>query len=186
MNQFDQLDDFNLFSIFDALSLDELASMAELSPRYKELILEHYIIGKYQLHQNEIKIVFEKTDYLTVTGFAQNQSRIFPIIQMFGNTFTQLKIEIHSNGISRAENLSKYINQYCSNADQEINLYLDFNNDWTFKFNNAKKVGVYASIARSDIILENYFPQMEVLKTIYSIDRRVGYTYFPYSSISNF
>lgn len=163
--------------------------MAELSPRYKEIILEHYIIGKYQLHRKEIKIMLEQHNYLTVEGFANNnnQSRIFPIIQMFGNTFTRLTIDIYSNGILKAEILSQYINQFCSNADQTINLYLDFDNDWTFKFNNVKKVGVYGTVAaRTDNVLKQYFPQMEVLQIIHRIDPRVGYTYFPYLSVSNF
>lgn len=161
--------------------------MAELSPRYKELILEHYIIAKYQLHQKEIKIILEKDNHLAVAGFANKQTRIFPIIQMFGKSFTRLKIEIHSNGVSHAEKLSQYINQYCSNADQEINLYLDFNNDWTFKFNNVKRVGVYGSVAaRSDIIMEKYFPQMEILQTLFQVDPTVSYTYFPHPSFSNF
>ena len=47
----DDLDDFSLLSVFDWLSLHNLARLASLSPRYKELIVHHYFNGKYRLHK---------------------------------------------------------------------------------------------------------------------------------------
>lgn len=50
------MDDFSLLAVFDRLGLGDLATISELSPRYHDLITQHYIIPIYQFDALDISI----------------------------------------------------------------------------------------------------------------------------------
>lgn len=126
---FHNLDDFSLMSIFDLLPIDDLIRIAQLSPRFKKLIFDHYLKHKHNIHKREIHIsvwerfsmYYQYDDSSKFTYFATTNN-VLPTLKIIGQLLGKITIQITPEGFENIEQLQFYINTYCTNAVQTVSL----------------------------------------------------------------
>lgn len=179
-----ELDDFSLMLIFDKLGLTDLIKVAALSPRYHQLILDHYITSKFRLHEYQIEISVQgsvwmehKIDPVIRTEIAHKYDDVLAAIKTVGHIFKYLGIEIFPTGFKHVEGIQSYVNKYCTNTVQKIQVYNSCINDRGYplqkmSFPNATDV----VIGDNDLFpiepfrLDIAFPQMQKLEIVCKID----------------
>lgn len=127
---FESLDDFSLMGVFDELSLLDLVKIASLNPRFQQIISDHYIIAKYGIDKRRIDISVASTvimsyedDNNSSSIFVANYEQALTALECFGDSFTNLRIVIQPIGYQYVPKIQAYINQYCSNASQELTFH---------------------------------------------------------------
>lgn len=189
LGHFDGLDDFSLMSIFDLLDASELVKLAQFSPRFHKIILDHYIIGKYRLQERNILITVTdtvtikyKTDYKWIPLIKENYDISLVVLQLFGEAFTNLNIQINYQiGYTIVEGVQAAVNKHCTNAFQKVEvLHYYCHNDSqkvNVSFPNATDIVVSARVyvLRSPFNLDLAFPKMQKLKIDCSSDQHAHY-----------
>lgn len=169
------LDDFSLMCIFDALTIRDLAALAQLSPRIETLIIDHYITYKHHLNTREIHIsvaqvlsMYYKFDDNSNFAYIANMNNVLPTLKVIGPVLSSISIQIMPDGFRHIERLQFLINNYCSNAFQTISLkqYGSFKlKGVKVSFLNASNVFLhhnhFGDIA--PLRLDEAFPRMEKL-----------------------
>lgn len=51
----DDLNNYTLLDIFDKFTLEDLTSVADMNSRFRELIIKHYAVREYRIHEKIIK-----------------------------------------------------------------------------------------------------------------------------------
>lgn len=173
------MDDYSLMDIFDSLSIFDLANVADVSPRFKEIILNHYVNAKFQLNMEWVHIeLYEKRDtYINIKVPNPNESpqrmkidEILQFLKIFGPFIKAFKLTASMNSLNRIP-IVQYINEYClNNTEQIIQFVRDFNvNDSIdLSFPNATTAIVRLEFPEIDKIahsidLNKIFPQMQKL-----------------------
>lgn len=163
--------------IFDFLDFADLAVMATLRPRYQQIIIDHYILPKYQLQNAEISIILSQFYYHTnihykptkdtpdsdklVTGHNQVLSTLKAFCPLFG------RITFHTgyyfpDDLTMIKQVSSVINKHCSNVPQELFIELT-EEDLDFTFENATIVHLDSPKHYTTQQLNRCFPRMEML-----------------------
>lgn len=128
----EQLDDYSLLAVFDQLELIELIKLASLSPRFNQLILNHYLYPVYKINEREITL--ELREDVTIVSPNNNVSDKYIrldggydesmlTLQEFCNTFGHLKIMAYDDGVKHFEGVSRYVNTYCANVQQSFTIF---------------------------------------------------------------
>lgn len=179
------MDGFTLLTVLDWLDLDDILNMAEVDPRQQETITKYYLLTKYKLNTTEISITVGNDTHMVHTDhgrFANGPDRVLFVLRVFGHIFGKLKINIHTNSQISMKMLSQHINQYCSNAEQEIVLIRSIaKHDSEFSFNDAEKVTLHwTMLYKNDNLWSNSFPAMEQLNIINPLSLTVLKYNFPH------
>lgn len=127
----ENLDNFSLMEIFDKLDLRDLVKLSILSPRFHQLIVDHYMIAKYRLHEQNLYIkvgytvstYFYPNDDNSYSLYTEKNDEVLAILQYFGNMFNSTKIEIYAHGYKYVEEIQSAVNKNCFNTFQEITLH---------------------------------------------------------------
>lgn len=173
-----QLDDYSLLDIFDFLSIAELASVAQLSPRYYNLIMEH-LVPKYGLNGAKVYISLAEWGQYThmqYTRSSKNSAAIklssghretFEVLKIFCHLFTRVSIKLSYQfrfNYELTETLAHHVNNYCpANAPQNINVYAVRNSGLNFTFEHMTNVRIQHLDFWERVKLNNVFPQMDSL-----------------------
>lgn len=189
----DQLDNVNLLSIFDRISLRDLVKMASLNPRFQQLIVRHYFIGKYRLHKDGVSLsaghdismryLSKKHNFDTI--LAQGYDETLYVLRHFGYIFNYLEVNVYEYGYAFTAQMSDLVNKYCANANQEIGVQRAFGQEnMTISLVNVTNVKIYhnSGTAQQDTFrLDLAFPHMTSLE----ISRRMDLDYH-YSHLTEF
>lgn len=168
-----------------------------MNPRFHELILKHFIIGKFNLNESEIIVTFHDEDvdfkftHISIKNgpmFANGYNETLFTVQQFGHVFSQMKIAFQSGSLQSAAEISQYINKYCSAAIQSITLYRgavdSYFDDVEYSFGNATEVYLrhnYNSQSFIDIVrLDRIFPQMQKLNIDYFNELQYIANHYPH------
>lgn len=181
-----ELDDFSLMGIFDRLHVGDLSKLAAMNPRFRQLIIDHYIIGEQRLHECDICIDLDeqismssKVSDVSKVYMSENLEEILSILQNFGGIFKKLNIFIDQHGYKHVEEVQQAINKYCSSASQEVRLVVDYadknstlGDNVNVSFLNATDITLlrFAGVGVGPIRLDTAFPRMQKITTNSEID----------------
>lgn len=172
------MDDVAVLKLFDTLNLSDFIKVAMLGPRFRQLIEDHNITGKYSLHSHKISIYVNSALKLHLVNdssqlIIDQQDEILFAIQQYGHIFKSLQIDIHLNeGYHHLDEVQSLVNKYCSKATQKITIYsLSANylskSNVNISFPSAKEVNLIYDplgyIHNSSIALDKAFPDLEQL-----------------------
>lgn len=162
--------------IFDELDFVDLAAMAALRPRYQQLIIDHYILLKYQLNDAAILISLSNNDhthiyYTPTTDLSQSIklttgcNELLSTLKAFCHLFSRLTFNAnyyYSKDLHLIQQIADVINNYCSNVPQTIAMELDTEN-LGFSFENATNIKLGSPENYTATELNRCFPRMEEL-----------------------
>lgn len=174
---FDQLNNIVLLEIFDQMSFDELVNVSDLGERYHEIVIQHYMIPKFKIHNNLVKISFERkyneTKIYNLSWGDQIDLRNIKIIlktlRNFGHLISKLEYDGLSANSSTKEMIGRYINEYCQSALIEIN-YQNFNDnemdEWRKPFEIVETVAFDSGVLNKQLSsqLSRIFPKLRSLR----------------------
>lgn len=184
-------------NIFDMLDASDLMKFASFSPRFQRIIVDHYIIGKYRLHETTISLIVAdsvsieyKSDDEWIPLITDNFDDSLTALQLFGKVFKHLNIQItYTSGYKIVERVQAAVNKYCTNAIQKVEV-IDYNcHDESKKVNvsfpNAADVAVrtWAFEPRYPFSLNSAFPKMKKLDLDCRADELAHYPYLEEMSI---
>lgn len=192
----EHLDDFDLLCIFDWLKLSDLMNVGVLSPRFAHLIAHHFLIPKFHLNERTFHVKIDENTILKDTGDDDDDDDDFTpiadgyiqtrgILQAFGHVFERIQLEIHPNGHKFAKEMSRIINERCSNAVLEVTLFgVNQKNDASqFTLETASIVNLrhISAIGFNETIqLNKTFPRMEQLNVDLGSNMSYLNQYFPH------
>lgn len=126
----ENLDDFSLLEIFDKLDFFDLVKLSTLGPRFHQIIVDHYIIAEYRLHEKKlyIKIGYTVSTHVYPNDdsnslYTEKEEEVLAVLQYFGNVFNSIKLEIFALGYKYVEEIQYALNKYCFKTTQEITLH---------------------------------------------------------------
>lgn len=170
-NHLDHLDDFSLMDIFDLLKLEDLINIATINSRFEELVLHHYIIGKYHLNKRPIKMVIN--DAIVITDnldrpFASGFKQSLWVLKQFGHIFSFIEVHCSSLGSYESRQLINHINMNRPDALQEITISAlsnySINDGWLeHSFHSIESVTLNDLSFSTSIRLNRIFPSVEKL-----------------------
>lgn len=166
----DQLDNYTLLAIFDQMDLTDLMNVANISIRFRQLIIDHFMLSKHRIHEKVIKIAIPR-DY-TQDGtklIFRHPETILPFLRNFGHLIS--KIEFAGSGFieTAANQIVKYIEQYSSESLHTIKQYRGgryFFSSQTKPFSHVKVVDIECRGPLVDYQLHRIYPKMESLKLL--------------------
>lgn len=170
-----RLDDNSLLTIFDLLDTVELINFASVSPRFHNLILQHYVIP-FNNGESRITIVInefdQKSELYIQLSFDEDTKLILGdsllrAIQVLGQFITRLDIyNISPGDPERTLTLGKYIKKYCSNSLKQLLLYkVDANllDQLTSSIANVTNLTLLYDLSANGIDLNQIFPKLQRL-----------------------
>lgn len=178
------------------LTVEELVKLAYDSPRYKNIILNQYLIKKFRLHEKKFELY--KSDLLPprplwvlysgyhdgyknyiIKGF----NEILQMIGLFGHIFSHLHYKVFGFEDADWQQIFKFGEKYCSKATKKITVSADeieaaTNLSHVFD-STMTKIDIFN--ADSDRIpLNELFPYMEELKLLSANSPKVIGQHFPH------
>lgn len=173
------------------LEFVDLVKAANVSPRFYQLIVDHYMTSQFRLHESNITLYVQKTVSLTysrpnewVRMIGDGYDEVLAAFETFGAIFNFVHIEIASSGCEYIDRIQSAVNKYCSNAFQTITLHSeldDFDDFWleevNITFPNASSIILYGNdyLLSGPIRLDIAFPQMQKLEIGCVIDLHYHY-----------
>lgn len=111
--------------VFDKLNISDLISAADIGHRYRHLVIRHYAIPKFKMHESVIRFVgnmLAKDDILISNNSVEilSFSTAQKVLRIFGNLISNLKLNHGRYNPTQARTITKYINDYCSESLAEI------------------------------------------------------------------
>lgn len=176
--------------IFDYLDVKGYYNVAELNPHFRDLIVEHYLIGEQ--HYNDREIIITVNEWCTMSAnmqyFADGCKETLLVLRLFGEIFSNLKIKFSEFGNINSQQIIQHIQQYCANAEVTVvieRISESGLNDWHFTLEKAIDVNIEAVKDVDQIRLNEYFPLMVKL-TLNCHDQKplIGH-YFPQLTNAN-
>lgn len=106
------------------MSLFDLINVATLGDRFMHLIKTHYIIGKYRLHEQRVRIVYGESllddSIYAIVSFGANNciangyNESLAVLRSFGSTFARVEVDFGAGSYRSAGEVSHYLNTYCA------------------------------------------------------------------------
>lgn len=122
---FTELHDIALLAIFDQMDIDQLLTVANLGPRYRDIVIQHYAIPKLRIHEKLIAITL--TDYKNRTMLLDkkslnifNQKTALQILRTFGSVISRLSFNCHAENSTKMMEIIEYVNDNYSESLNEI------------------------------------------------------------------
>lgn len=175
LTRLQELDDFNLVSILDRVTMADLISLAALDTRMWQLIADHVVNVKFLSHKRKIYVAAGNHPmmwYENVNGsnilITTQQEEIYSALRYFGHLFESVDILIHENSHEYSKRLEILVNKHCSHAFQKISLSDSSIIDADLAFPNASEIvlNVRTRSSNNQIIipLDTVFPKLQSLK----------------------
>lgn len=176
--ELEKLDDKTLIDTFNRFTPDDLIWVAEQSQRFAAIILDHYIIGKYNLHEKEISVIVGRTIYL---AFDTLERQAIPIttrydqtlwtLQHFGHIFKHLSYQFGRFGNANSQEIINYVDKYCPLAPKTVTIF-DVDSQtlpvWDYSFDHTTThVTISGTTIDEPIELNRFFPHMQQLTIHY-------------------
>lgn len=120
---------YALLAIMDNLDLGDLMSVADTSEQFREFIINHYAIGKYRLHEKQIRIRGHcplKEKYIESDSNTSIDIYDWPfalkLLRQFGMLITNLEFDAKKFNHTKRIILNQHITKYCSQTLLDIKL----------------------------------------------------------------
>lgn len=185
ISDLEQLDDYSLMHIFDHLHLADLMTIAQIRPRFSDIIIDHYIIAKFHMHEHEL-IINVESDYRALIFntedrrlyIAESFDKLLSVLMHFGHIFNQLTYEITDFGTPSLEKIVEYVDKYCPQAKKAIFVVTvdrDALANWSYSIEiTTPSIGLSIYVPQA-FPLNDLFPRMEELKMEKIIESAVEY-----------
>lgn len=159
-------------TIFDNLSVADLVKVAALNPHFTDIVLNHYIIGKFRLHEKKIIIFIHMSAVMMYYEnsksdrpfLAQNRNESLFVLEKFGHIFKRLAYEMQVFGGPNWLEIFEYADKYCAQATKVIGIdEIDRAGlrNWTYSFDHtATQIRLWRVVS---LPLNVLFPFMEIL-----------------------
>lgn len=169
--QFEQLDNATLLAKFNDLSIENLCDVARLNPNFHDIILNRFLIERYQLHKSIVRIGLANEAGISMypnsmTTITFGYDKTLWAIRSFGHLFREIRMTIDTTNMEKLTQLISHIHKFCAQAIQDVELKNQFYAE-SISFPNATKAQIYYVKLADGIGLNSYFPRMESL-TVYS------------------
>lgn len=146
---FGELDDFSLVIIFESLSFCDLANVAVINLRYREIIVTR-ILPRYHLNEGKMDVrLFSNPSNSTAilhwheklkkghSKIAKGQNATYGVLQSFGYVFTQMKVHVRQQAIADWEELTKCNNNLIFPNIIKLELDIEYESTPTMQLNKA-------------------------------------------------
>lgn len=150
--------------------MKDLIRVATLSPRIADIILNHYIIGKFRFHEQKIICSIEALvvdPMVARIQIAHGLDEIRLALELFGHTIQQLHYEAHEFGSSKWQELFKAFDEFCPHATKDITIYAMDGSalaaNWSYSFDETTAQVSIPYIKNNTIPLDIVFPFMKYL-----------------------
>lgn len=127
----EDLNNYALLEIFDAMELDELLNLVDTSnSRLRELITRHQIVNRFRIHEKILKARNDspqsKIECNNNSVIVDDHVVLLKLLRNFGHIITRISI-IHrhnksTNSVRWYQRAIEYINEYCSDSLVELML----------------------------------------------------------------
>lgn len=182
--QYEQLDNATLLAKFDELSIENLCDIARLNHNFHDIIVNRFLIGKYQLYNGIVHIGLAVEAGISMyphsmTTITFGYDKTLWAIRSFGHLFREIRVTIDTTDMEKLAQLIGHLHIFCAQAAQDVELKNKFYGE-SISFPNATKARIYYVKLADGIGLNSYFPRMESL-TLYSQSNwRYLAQHFPY------
>lgn len=167
-SHFEQLDDYSLMNIFDYLLLSDLIAVAQMNPRFADIIQNRYLISKYRFHEREIngftRIAHSSLHYIDKRYYyhyiTKSLDETLFVLKQFGHIFKQLRHKVDDFGGPDSQKILEYSDKFCPQAAKMIKICsVDYEPlaNWTYSFDETT----------THIIIEVYFDYFVPLNVLY-------------------
>lgn len=173
----DDLNNYTLLDIFDIFTLGDLISVADMSSRFRELIIKHYAVNRYRIHEKIIEVgeklhrinSKEKIDDGPVIMRILDPHIALAFLRNFGSIIT--RIHIREPGIQLEKiwtrRINTYINEYCSESLTDLHMHtvIDTIDEWRKPFKRLSKLSLQEEPLNYDKIanLNEILPSLQYL-----------------------
>lgn len=142
-----------------------------------------------RLYVNENATMTYRNEKNVLITISHGYNKTLATLQMHGHQFNHLTITIGIQGYNFAENITDYINKYCTRAYLEVNLLRGYDiDDIQFSLKNYTSVSIihtFNTTGVDQLSLDNAFPRMQKLNIDYhmNIEKKfpnlIEFVYFP-------
>lgn len=175
--------------IFDHLPITDLVKVAEMSPRCAEIILQHFIVGKYRFHEKPITILIDtirallgyKTVFDEYEFITKDVHQTVWVLERFGHIFSHIQYSVIHFGAPDSLKVFESVDKYAVNSVKEITIFgfdTTAMSNWTYSFDSNVTQIKFGSFVSDPIALNTLFPYMQHL-TIGNIMQSIA-QHFPY------
>lgn len=169
------MDDWSLMQILDFLDFGDLANIASLDPRFHQLILDHYVLTKFDLKGAEAVIsISDLFTYQARYKFYSSDGKLTQDFQTSsGNngmlaavTFCSIFAKITVKNTRRVDaqhmhQLADDLNKYCSTTSQTVHLSFDWSNSTaTFEYATNIELNWEAFKTLTSAITEDFWQRI--------------------------
>lgn len=172
LSDFEQLDAYSLMNILDLLPSEDLIKIAAINPRIADIIIKRYIISKYQFHEKQITIVFDKNEifsfYAHSNGnrvyLSRKTSETLLVLEIFGHTLNHLYYLFHHIDDKIAKTVFDYAVKYSPQSAKDIEFrYIRRAQlaNFSYTFDHTTTKVIIRSNCYNFIPLNELFPFME-------------------------
>lgn len=179
LSRFQELDVYTQLDILDELDFIGLLNLAETNIHFRDLIAEHYMQGKFRLHEKLITIKplaasadLRANNNVSSIQISEDQiifneaNEIFQLLRNFGSMLIRLELNgVHSNDFIMLE-IAKHVKTHCLSSLQEIalrQLNTAIISNWIEPFPSVHSVTIENIKNYHNIAIDLMFPMVERL-----------------------
>lgn len=124
--QFDDLDNYALMSVFDKLELFDLLKLIDSNGRIKNLIIDHYANGRFQLDAIQVRYTDKYSENpITIIGDVINVwdfGTMLKLLRAFGHLLKHIELEYYNTHATQHQELGQFLSKYCSQTLEVLKL----------------------------------------------------------------
>lgn len=161
----DGLDNYSILDIFDQLHFDELLNMADTCVRFRQLITAQYMIPKYHIHENIVRIASPTIGPATSEKVHISSFNLaLKFFRNFGHLITKLEFIDYDYTDKEATTIIQYIEKFSSASLKQMRGGCGLLTKASGTFDNVTVVDITCSDELSEFRFHRIFPRMEFLK----------------------
>lgn len=169
-------------SIFDYLRVGDLIRVAQINPRFANIVLNHYIIGKFRLHEkrgaSSIGLAHFRLFYSgrkeERTDITRNAVETVSTLELFGHILKHLRYEVQDFALPDWQDMFEFVEKYCPQATKEITISSVAKSDsniaklsnWRRSFDHRTTQVTIRGYNDIQIPLGDWFPFLEQLAVV--------------------
>lgn len=176
-SHFDTLDEYSFLGILERVdSFGDLATIASLSPRARQLILHYNLIPEHVMKNATLylhilganrvgSLLYRAAGAASLERFCSERVQIFATLKAFCPLFRQLDIELNyvdPHGDVSGK-LLDYVSRYCSTVPQTFKITEIRNAVQEFTAPNAFSVSIQAPECIANVSIATHFPRVQEL-----------------------
>lgn len=173
--KFDDLDNYLLLDFFDTFTLEDLVSLADMNSRFRELVIKHYAVKKFQFHKKLIEVggklnYSEEKIQIGETIKILDPYTAIIFLRNFGSIITHIRIQHPPDSSDKiwTRRINKYINEYCSESLNDLRLQsaIDTVDEWRKPFKRLTALIIEQETSSHDSVIDfnETFPSLQYLQ----------------------